>query len=816
MADIAELIVALRLQDGVSSGLGNLNRQLSGMSGGLSQVNRGIGQVAGGLDRALTRGAIAAATGLGAVVTAAVSFEDAFAGVRKTVDETATTSFEDLNESLREMARTIPISFQELAGIAEAGGALGIGIDALDEFTRVVADLANTTDLSADQAATSLGVLGNVLGLTADEFDNFGSALVDLGNKGASTESAILEIAERVGATGELVGLSTEQVLGFSAAVANLGIESEAGGSAIQRFLIDSLTAVEQGGEGLETFARTAGVSAEAFQTAFRDDAGAALADFIEGLSKLPEAVQIQTLQDLGFNDVRITRTLLGLAGDVDGLNSSLTISAEAFAENSALSEEASKRYATTASQLKILKQNVTDAAVVIGDELLPIVSELTTEFVKFINTPEVRDGIKTFAVDLAQGIRDFAEEVRRGDFNQLIDVLKGAAGIAKAGFDAFRALPPGIQSLALAAFGINKLTGGALTGIASGLGNIISGGIKILFERGASPANPLWVQSVGGPLGGGAGGGGLTPGGAAVTIIGGLSAAAIADFLEEPSEALAQEIHDQLQLPDLPGPGDWQWPFGSKNPPRWLPDFLGGPNPISLFKESADLWKPEFHPEFSRYLAQLPTPIGTPGGMRNPGEFAQRIVLPDTAMAPLVDAISDLRDVLDTGGKTIGQAIDRFEDGSSRVSGKAPGFNPEPPGNFVPEVKLDPSQVTDLREATDRATTTLRELYGMAYGADQANRTANAFITAELSRNRAATVERLTSLASKYDTQAGQLSGINSRLDGANSRLERVANKNFSPTINALITNNLSVNEWQRTVYSSVRATTPTSPTFL
>src|SRR5687767_7209518 len=125
MADIAELIVALKLRDGVSGGLGRLNGQLKGMQGGLSDVGRGIGQVSSGLGTIATRGAIAAAAGIGAVVTAAVSFEDAFAGVRKTVDATE-GQFETLEDRLREMARTMPISFQELAAITEAGGALGI------------------------------------------------------------------------------------------------------------------------------------------------------------------------------------------------------------------------------------------------------------------------------------------------------------------------------------------------------------------------------------------------------------------------------------------------------------------------------------------------------------------------------------------------------------------------------------------------------------------------------------------------------------------------------------------------------------------
>jgi TP901 family phage tail tape measure protein len=807
MADIAELIVALKLQDGVSSGLGRLNGQLRGMGTGFSQVGRGLGQVGTGLDRIATRGAIAAAAGLTAVVTAAVSFEDAFAGVRKTVDATE-DQFGQLEDRLREMARTMPVSFEELAGIAEAGGALGIAFDGLDEFTKVVADLAATTDLSADQAATSLGVLGNVLGLLPEDFDNFGSALVDLGNKGASTETQILGIAERIGATGELIGLTSDQVLGFGAAVANTGIEVEAGGSALQRFFIDALTAVEEGGAGLETFARTAGVSAESFRDSFRDDAGAALADFIEGLGELPEAVQIQTLADLGFNDVRITRTLLGLATDADNLRDSLTISAEAFAANSALGEEAAKRYATTASQLKILKQNVTDAAVTIGDELLPVVAELTSEFVAFINQPEVREGIKAFAEDLAGGIRSFVDEIKAADFGPLIDTLKGAADIAKAGFDAFRALPPGVQSLALAAFGINKLTGGALGGIASGLGNIIGGGIKILFERGASPANPLWVQQVGGVAGAaGAAGAAGGLGRLALGITGAGIAAALAAEFEDEIQGLSESIHDSLRLPDLPGPSDWNWPLGSKNPPAWLPDFLGGPgpdmsNPFGLTPEEGRAALKEFVREGVRSI-ELGAKLLLPGFSEARNVTDRKATLPDTAMQPLTTALNGLKDaILREKDLTQSSQARNVTDRTERI--------------FVDSVKLDPSNVQDLREPTRIAAEQLRVLIADSRSADVANRTANAFLTAEMSRNRAETANRLSVLAGKYDVQNANSSTANRVLSSINAKTPPTHPVTVNNSISIPVSISATLIEQRLVTARLASVGIPTAPTLL
>jgi len=755
MADIAELIVALKLRDGVSGGLGRLNGQLRGMSGGLSDVGRGIGSVAGGFDRIATRGAIAAAAGLGAVVTAAVSFEDAFAGVRKTVDASE-SEFGALEDRLREMARTMPVSFEELAAITEAGGALGIAFAGLDEFTDTVAKLAVTTDLSADQAATSLGVLGNVLNLRAEDFDNFGSALVDLGNKGSSTESQILDIAERIGATGSLIGLRSDQVLGFGAAVANVGIEAEAGGSALQRFFIDALTAVESGGEDLETFARTAGVSAESFRDSFREDAGTALNDFIEGLGQLPEAVQIETLADLGFNDVRITRTLLGLAGDVNGLEDSLRISAEAFAANSALGEEAAKRFGTTANQLKILKQNVVDAAVVIGEQLLPVVGELTTDFVAFLNKPETQRNIKEFGENLAGGIRDFVAEIRKADLAPLIDTLKGAAAIAKGAFDTFRSLPPEVQQIALAALVANKVTGGAVGQIAGGLGSILKGVIQISFGRGESPARPLFVSAVGGGLGGTGGtattGGGIGAafGAAFAAALGVQAGAAIAGPIYEATVKPAKDFFTG-QVDEIAASADptkiregiaaldaeidkWE------AKPRELQTIMQGY--IDTVKAQRD-----------RLAAELPVfgpplpPKGTSGLSK------MQTVLPDTAMQPLVGALTGL---------------------TLAIKGSK-GFGTSPftkdVGNFVPTVKLDASQVTDLRDPV------VARLWEIEHG-DQL-----LFQTAARQLGQLQEHIRIANAAASSDqAMLGYAAGQSSKLDTANALLGGINAKNFNP----------------------------------
>lgn len=341
----------------------------TGLNRGLGQAERrvqGFGSQLGGLAVA-AGGVYAVREAFDATIGAAIDWESQFAGVEKTVDGT-TAELADLEAELRGMAKTMPVARGELAAIAEQAGALGIATEDIGEFTEVVAQIGATTNVSSEQAATALGQLSNVLGLTQADFDNFGAALVDLGNKGASTEAQILEIASRAGAGADLIGIAADATLGWSSAVANLGIEAEAGGSSLQRFFLGAAEHVGAAGEELELMADTARVSVGEFTDLFNNDASAALQQFIGGLGELTQAEQLAVLEALGFNDVRIQRALLGLAGNVDNLTDSLEIGSEAWADNTALTEEYGKRAQTTASRIEMLGNRFSDLGVKLGE----------------------------------------------------------------------------------------------------------------------------------------------------------------------------------------------------------------------------------------------------------------------------------------------------------------------------------------------------------------------------------------------------------------------------------------------------------------
>lgn len=333
----------------------------------------------------------------GTAAKAAIDFESSFAGVRKTVDASE-AEFKVLEQQFRDLARTIPVNVNELNRLGEAAGALGIPKEEIADFTRVMAMLGVTTNVTSEQAANDIAKIQNIFGASGKATENFASALVDLGNKGASTEQEILALASRVASAGNTVGLSQAEVLGFAAAIANVGMEAEAGGSAMSKVFNEISGAVSAGGADLEKFAQIADMSAEAFGSLFRQDAAAATQAFIEGLGRIKETGGDLngTLGALGITELRQSDLLRRLAGDSTGLGKALSTANTAWKDNNALSKESGTRFGTLASQSTILWNSLKDIGVTLGQALVPFMKAAVGVFKEMV--PYVESAAKWFA----------------------------------------------------------------------------------------------------------------------------------------------------------------------------------------------------------------------------------------------------------------------------------------------------------------------------------------------------------------------------------------------------------------------------------
>lgn len=314
---------------------------------------------------------------VGLITKAAVDYESAFAGVKKTVDETATVSYKNLSDGIRQMAKELPASAVEIANVAEVAGQLGIKAEDILTFSRTMIDMGESTNLSAEDAASSIAKIANILGLTSDEYKRFGSSVVDLGNNFATTERDIVEMTNRLAAGGRLAGLTAPDILGLATAMSSVGIEAEAGGTAMTQTLTAIGNAVSLTGkdavEDLNLIAKTAGMTSEEFQQAWKEKPVVALQSFIKGLKNAQEkGVNMNAiLAQLGMTGIRQSNMLKSLALASDKMGDAVDRSNKAWKENTALTNEANKRYETTESQLKMFKNQVTDLAIEFGGPLL-------------------------------------------------------------------------------------------------------------------------------------------------------------------------------------------------------------------------------------------------------------------------------------------------------------------------------------------------------------------------------------------------------------------------------------------------------------
>lgn len=472
----------------------------------------------------------ASTAALVASAKSAIDFEEAFTGVEKTVDGTE-QQMAELKQGIRDMAKEIPSTTTEISAVAEAAGQLGIKTENILSFSKAMIDLGNSTNLTADEAASQLAKFANVMQMSQSDFDRLGSSIVHLGNNFATTEADIVNMAMRLAGAGKQVGLSEGQVLGLATALSSVGIEAEMGGSAISKAMVKMQNAVEMGGEklnkvldrtgmtlrdlelmaandsmgfkemaqslgmtstelkqlitagtNLEDFAKVSGMTAEEFKRAWKEDAAGALGEFIKGLGNAEEKGEsaITMLSEMGLTEVRLRDSLLRAANAGNLFNEAIETGTKAWEDNTALTNEANKRYGTLKSQITVAINKLKDIAITIGNKLMPYISKLIdgiegiANWFSNLNDEQMNTIVNIGLVVAAIGplLTIFGKVTSTvggvikgiGTFSQAIGVLKGTV----------TSTDTAVNGLSKVIGGLTSPTGLAIAGITALVGTVI------------------------------------------------------------------------------------------------------------------------------------------------------------------------------------------------------------------------------------------------------------------------------------------------------------------------------------------------------
>ena len=283
----------------------------------------------------------------------------------------------------------------------------------------------------------------------------------------------------RLASAGKLAGLTEPEIMALAAAMSSVGIEAEAGGTAMTQTLNAIEKAVAKGGDDLTEFARIAGMSSEEFSSAWKNDAMSALTSFIGGLGKLDEQGEstVLVLEDLGLTGIRQSNMLKALGLAADQMTGAVNTANTAWQQNTALTNEANKRYATAQSRLTMMQNAYNNLKVAIGDAYTPALSEAYGVGTKVLNSVtkfvQANPGVVAAITGLATALG--AAAVAAAAF-----ALKAKLAAAAAAFLA--TVTPGVNVIMGVAAAVGVLTAGIIA-LASSAANDAVPSVKELTE---------------------------------------------------------------------------------------------------------------------------------------------------------------------------------------------------------------------------------------------------------------------------------------------------------------------------------------------
>ncbi len=394
-----------------------------------------------------------------AAVKTGITFENAFAGVKKTVNA-SDKEMEQLRKGILDMSKELPESASEIAAVAEEAGKLGIKSNGILGFTKTMIQLGDSTSLSTEEAATSLSKLADITQMPQTEFSRLGSTVVALSGQLDTSEKKITDMAVEIAGAGHEAGMSETEILSFAGILSSAGQEAEAGSTAFSQLTSKMNRAAASGGNDLNEFARISGTSSEQFKKAFQEDAAGAVGSFLQGLDQINQngGNTVKTLENLGLSDVQVQDTLLKAAEASGTFTETLAAGNQAWSDNTALQDKAGQQYETTENKISTLSNKFSQLGISIFDNVNNPIREaidVVSGYVDQLQEVFDKKGLEGLAGELGSIFANLAEDVAK----QAPALIKTASQVVKAFISGLVKNGPKIQSAAKSL--VKSLAGG-------------------------------------------------------------------------------------------------------------------------------------------------------------------------------------------------------------------------------------------------------------------------------------------------------------------------------------------------------------------
>jgi len=295
----------------------------------------------------------------------------------------AAEEVDELNEAFKKIDTRTPR--EKLNDLAADAGRLGITgkqdiLDFVDAANQI--NLALGDDLGEDGVKnigklTQLFSEGRAMGLKNGMLAT-ASVINELAQSSSASEPYLLEFTARLASIGSTAKIAQSDLTAIAAVLDQGMVGVEKGATAMQNVL----TAIYRRPAKM---AKAAGLDVQKFTELVKNDANAALLQFIGALKDARSLENIAPmLEEMKLSGSGVTQTLATLANGLDNLKATQQQAALAFLEHTSATKEAEAANGTVQAQLEKAQKAYKDLAVELGGHLEPVVKHMVSSTALF------------------------------------------------------------------------------------------------------------------------------------------------------------------------------------------------------------------------------------------------------------------------------------------------------------------------------------------------------------------------------------------------------------------------------------------------
>lgn len=336
---------------------------------------------------AIGREGLAMGVGLGAAmalpIKEAVEFETGMANVRKVVGDLKDEKvFKEFTKDVVALGREIPLAYSEITDLVAAGGRMDIPKNELVAYTKEVAKMAIAFDAPAGEIGERMGKLAKSFDIPISKIGDLADAINYLDDNSISKGTDIIEVMARMSGTARQLGMSGEQTAALGSTFLTLGASAEVAATAGNAMLRE-LAIAEMQPKRFQKGLQAIGVDAAKLQKQMSVDPQGTLLGVLDKINKLPKDKQtaIGTLlfgKEYGDDAAKLAKNVGEYRRQI-GLLSNAQL-------KGSMSREFETRMKTTAAQMKIFRNNISEIAITIGNAMLPALNSVMQAIKPYID----------------------------------------------------------------------------------------------------------------------------------------------------------------------------------------------------------------------------------------------------------------------------------------------------------------------------------------------------------------------------------------------------------------------------------------------